>query len=447
MKYSIYILLIVGIISVGRSQSQNTTFIGNVNNYPAVGYNDCWGYTAPNGNEYALLGVINGTSIIDVTNPQAIQEIDFIPGPSSIWKDIKTYQHYAYVVTEQIGGMQILDLSFLPDSVHLTTVYTGFQASHNIFIDDINGLLYAEGSFTDPVRILSLDNAELPVPVSTFGIECHDMFVRDTLAFIAEGGQGSIGIYSVADPFQPSLVQRLIIPAGGYAHNVWTNPTNTLMATTEETAGKTIKFWDISDLNNISLLGEYLGGSNLAHNVFLLGNYAYISHYESGLKIVDFSDPTLPLEAGYYDTYPQGEGPNFNGAWGAYPYSSNGMIFISDRESGLTIVTFDSPAVAIPDPAETVPTQFSLEQNFPNPFNPSTQIVYQLPEQSQAKLQIYNILGQEIRTLVNSTQSAGRHEVTWNGRNNWGIQVPAGIYVYRLQTEKFTELKKMVLTK
>jgi len=185
----------------------------------------------------------------------------------------------------------------------------------------------------------------------------------------------------------------------------------------------------------------------LAHNVFLLGNYAYISHYESGLKIVDITDPTTPVEAGYYDTYPQGEGPNFNGAWGAYPYTQNGMIFISDRDNGLTIVTFDSPAVAISDPTETVPTLFALEQNYPNPFNPSTQIVYQLAELGQTKLQIYNILGQEIQTLVNATQPAGRYEVTWNGRNSQGIQVPAGIYIYRLQTDAFTEMKKMILTK
>lgn len=447
MKNLKYILILAGMISSGLSQTSNTTFIANINDYPAIGYNDCWGYSAPNGNEYALLGVRNGTSIIDVTNPQNIVEKDFIPGPNSTWKDIKTFQHYAYVVTEQLAGMQILDLSFLPDSVQLASVYTGFQSSHNIFIDTINGLLYTEGNFSEPVRVLSLDNPLQPVQISSFGIECHDMFVRDTLAFIAEGTQGSIGIYSVSDPFQPQLVQRLYIPAGGYAHNVWTNTSNTLMATTEETPGKTVKFWDISDLNNISLLGEYLGGSSLAHNVFLLGHYAYISHYESGLKIVDISDPTSPVEAGFYDTYPQGEGPNFNGAWGTYPYTENGMIFISDFTSGLTIVTFDTQAVGITEPEQTVPGEFSLEQNFPNPFNPSTSITYQLPKMTHIKLQVFNVLGQEIRTLVNTIQGAGRYEVTWNGRNTQGISVPAGIYIYRLQSAEFSEIKKMVFTK
>jgi len=219
------------------------------------------------------------------------------------------------------------------------------------------------------------------------------------------------------------------------------------MATTEETPGKTVKFWDISDLNNISLLGEYLGGSNLAHNVFLLGHYAYISHYESGLKIIDISNPTMPVEAGFYDTYPQGEGPNFNGAWGVYPYSKNGLIFISDFDAGLTIVTFDTAAVTISNPTEAIPTVFALEQNYPNPFNPSTRIAYQLPELTQTKLQIFNVMGQEVRTLVNTTQSPGSYEVSWNGRNNQGIQVPAGIYIYRLQTDGFSEMKKMVFTK
>jgi len=447
MKNLKYILILFGMYFLGLSQTSNTTFIANINDYPAIGYNDCWGYSAPNGKEYALLGVRNGTSIIDVTDPQNIMEKDFIPGPNSTWKDIKTYQHYAYVVTEQLGGMQILDLSFLPDSVQLAAVYTGFQSSHNIFIDTVNGLLYTEGNFTEPVRVLSLDNPIQPVQISSFGIECHDMFVRDTLAFIAEGTQSSVGIYSVADPFQPVLVQRLNIPAGGYAHNVWTNTTNTLMATTEETPGKTVKFWDISDLSNISLLGEYLGGSSLAHNVFLLGNYAYISHYESGLKIVDISDPNSPVEAGFYDTYPQGEGPNFNGAWGTYPYTKNGMIFISDFTSGLTVVTFDSPTVAIPLSKATQPANFVLEQNYPNPFNPNTRISYQLPEMTRVKLQIFNVLGQEIRTLVSKVQTPGIYEVNWDGRNNQGLTVPAGIYLYRLQTDSFSEMKKMILTK
>ena len=119
-KYIFSVFLFVCVFA-GIAQTQSFNYIANFNNYPAVGYNDVWGYTDGDGQgrEYALLGVIDGTSIIDLSDLQNISEVDFIPGPTSTWKDIKTYQSYAYVVTENPSGMQILDLSFLPDSVVL----------------------------------------------------------------------------------------------------------------------------------------------------------------------------------------------------------------------------------------------------------------------------------------------------------------------------------------
>ena len=111
-KYMLFTLLLV---SMGMTQNQQVSFIANINDYPTVGYNDVWGYTMGDGfgQEFALLGVINGTSVVDVSDPQNIQEVGFIPGSSSTWKDIKTYQSYAYVVTETPSSMQIIDLSFL----------------------------------------------------------------------------------------------------------------------------------------------------------------------------------------------------------------------------------------------------------------------------------------------------------------------------------------------
>ena len=99
--------------------SPNVPLLVQVNQYPGVGYNDCWGYTAPDGREYALLGVRNGTSIIDITDTENVYEVTFIPSATSTWKDIKTYQHYAYTVTEAAGGLQIIDLSNLPASAEL----------------------------------------------------------------------------------------------------------------------------------------------------------------------------------------------------------------------------------------------------------------------------------------------------------------------------------------
>jgi len=93
------------------------------------------------------------------------------------------------------------------------------------------------------------------------------------------------------------------------------------------------------------------------------------------------------------------------------------------------------------------PKTFELSQNYPNPFNPATQIHYQLPQAVQVSLTIYNMLGQEVRKLVNAQQPAGYHTAIWDGRDNAGRPVPTGIYHYRLQAGSFTMTKKMLMAK
>ncbi len=88
---------------------------------------------------------------------------------------------------------------------------------------------------------------------------------------------------------------------------------------------------------------------------------------------------------------------------------------------------------------------FALMNNFPNPFNPSTVIRYQLSASSNVSLKIYNLLGQEMRTLVSSRQNAGWHTVQWDARDNYGKQAASGVYLYRLTAGNFSETKKMIL--
>jgi len=98
---------------------------------------------------------------------------------------------------------------------------------------------------------------------------------------------------------------------------------------------------------------------------------------------------------------------------------------------------------------EQLPTQYDLGQNYPNPFNPETNISYQLPEAAQVTIRIYNLLGQNIRTLVSANQSAGKYTETWDGKDNRGRDVSSGIYVYRLnaisKNQTFTRAKKLML--
>ena len=97
--------------------------------------------------------------------------------------------------------------------------------------------------------------------------------------------------------------------------------------------------------------------------------------------------------------------------------------------------------------SEGIPTEFALHENYPNPFNPTTQIRFDLPEMGNVTLSIYNMLGQKVKTFNMQSAPAGYHALTWNATNDLGAPVAAGVYLYQLQTEGFVQTKKMVLLK
>ena len=113
-------------------------------------------------------------------------------------------------------------------------------------------------------------------------------------------------------------------------------------------------------------------------------------------------------------------------------------------QSGVTSVENETP----------VPLRFELHQNFPNPFNPSTTIMFEVPWQSRVTIAVYNLLGQRVATLVNDEKPSGRYSLMWNGRNDDGAPVATGIYFYRIHAESlsgqkqtFVETRKMILVK
>ena len=106
------------------------------------------------------------------------------------------------------------------------------------------------------------------------------------------------------------------------------------------------------------------------------------------------------------------------------------------------VITVTSPVSVDDNNEELFPTEYSLEQNFPNPFNPSTTINFSVPEASFVSLKIFNVLGEEVETLVAKDLNAGNYKYGWNA-----LGLPSGIYFYKLQTDNFTETKKMILLK
>lgn len=91
--------------------------------------------------------------------------------------------------------------------------------------------------------------------------------------------------------------------------------------------------------------------------------------------------------------------------------------------------------------------QFKLNQNFPNPFNPTTIINFSLEKESAVSIDIYNVTGEKVKTLINGIEKAGSHSIEWNGTDNFGNKLPTGVYFYRLNAKDFSETKKLIILK
>jgi choice-of-anchor B domain-containing protein len=337
------VALALAVAPAGAQGVYNMTLLSNVDVHPAV--NDCWGYSAPDGTELAIYGYNTGTAFVDATVPGSPSIVLDLPGPSSGWRDIKTYQHYAYVVTEGGGagtGLQIVDLTDPSLPVHIGT-YTGagFTTAHNLWIDTATGIAYACGA-AGGMHILSLANPESPVEIDFFTpYYIHDLYVAGGKAY---GGAISIGALAIIDVAVPSSPVTLATHfyANASTHNAWPNLAGTHCITTDEGGSNRLKVWDITNLSNIRFESEYVPSTESAtvHNALLRNDMAFMSHYKAGVRVVDLTDPAAPVEVGYYDTFPT-NGTAFEGCWGVYCFRDDDVVYASDRSTGLYILRFD----------------------------------------------------------------------------------------------------------
>jgi hypothetical protein len=118
---------------------------------------------------------------------------------------------------------------------------------------------------------------------------------------------------------------------------------------------------------------------------------------------------------------------------------------LADVAASTLGLTVDEPADEKPAKASTLPTEYGLSQNYPNPFNPQTTIQFAVPEASQVRIDVMNVLGQRIAVLSDQAMAAGFHMVQWNGRTINGEKPSSGMYFCRLQTKSFSKTIKMML--
>jgi flagellar hook assembly protein FlgD len=152
------------------------------------------------------------------------------------------------------------------------------------------------------------------------------------------------------------------------------------------------------------------------------------------------------LPAGEYKIFATGElGAAFFG--GANEQTATSVTVGNGQNVSNIEVSLPDTPTSVDESSNQIPTRFALEPNYPNPFNPETSIKYQLPARTLVILRIYNALGQEVRTLVDGLQDAGSYATQWDGKDNKGRPLSAGIYLMRLEAGEFTMTRKMAMVK
>jgi choice-of-anchor B domain-containing protein len=329
----------------------NISFASQLEYADSINLSGCWGYTADDGGEYALVGTTHGTSIVNITNPATSVELFFIGGPISTWREARTWNHHAYITTEGGGGLLIIDLTDLPASID-TISFTGtvdhpLTTAHTIFIDEY-GVAYLFGynvltGATEGAYMVDL-NADPKHPeylgelTSTY---IHDGYARNDTLWAACINEGNIQVFDVSDKSNPVLL-GLQPTSANAAHNCWLSDDAKYLFTTDEIWTGFISSFDVTDVTDIKQLDVIKHGdkdSTIAHNTYYLNGYLVSSHYSEGLTIHDASKPDNLVEIAHYDTSPFGPEAFFEGAWGVYPYLPSGNIIISDIGDGLVVLT------------------------------------------------------------------------------------------------------------
>ena len=308
-----------------------------------------YGYTSPDGRRFALTGVSDGLSIVEVTDPRNPRRVAHIPGAASQWREVRTYRNYVYVTTEARVGMDIVDMANPSQPRKVGTFSETFSSAHSLWIDTDRGLLYAHGTRSTSgvatgMRVLSLEpDPGNPREVGSFNdFYIHDSYGRGNVLYAAAINGGFLALLDVADPARIREITRFNT-GGRFTHNAWLTNDGRYLFTTDEVPGRPLEGWDLRDPFAPRKVTEFIAApGSIPHNVLIDGNRMVVSHYTEGVQLLDITNPEQPQRLGFYDTYPGATG-GFNGAWGAYIFPGSNLIVVSDINGGLFVVQYTGP--------------------------------------------------------------------------------------------------------
>ncbi|MGD8494578.1 MAG: choice-of-anchor B family protein [Gemmatimonadales bacterium] len=352
-----------------------------------VNLNDIWGWTDPEtGHEWALVGRMDGTTFVDVTNPQNPVIVANLPmtkgARANAWRDIKTYKNHAYIVADGAGphGMQIYDLTQLRDlapgpdgpvTVEETAHYDNVASVHNIVINPETGYAYAVGAGQGGetcgggLHMIDIRDPENPQFAGCFSDTSTGRqktgYTHDAQCVVYNGpdqdyqgheiclgsNETALSIADVTDKSNPVAISMATYPNVGYTHQGWFDEDQRyfyLDDELDEMQGlvdhtRTL-VWDLTDLDEPVLVKEHMGTqSTIDHNLYVKGNFMYQSNYTSGLRVLDITDRENPEETAYFDTTPYDDNEaQFAGSWSNYPYFESGTIVVTSISDGLFVL-------------------------------------------------------------------------------------------------------------
>jgi len=338
--------------------------------------NDIWGWTHPTGKEYAIVGTETGTSFVDISNPTQPCVLGFLKThtTASLWRDIKVYNNYAFIVSEARGhGMQIFNLNQLinyPCSSSIrpfqaTAHYSQFGSAHNLVINEDTGFAYSVGSTTcnSGLHVVNIQNPLQPTFSGCFG---NDGYVHDAQCIVYNGpdsryvgkeicfcyNEDSLTIVDVTNKNTMTMISRKEYQGSQYTHQGWLLPNRKYLLLNDEldelenaVHNTRTMLWDVQDLRNPILTDSYYNVETVIdHNLYTKGNRVFLSNYCGGLRIYDTTAAAnggKMKEIAYFDVAPDCSTTEFFGSWSSYPYFPSGNIVVNSIERGLFVVKFN----------------------------------------------------------------------------------------------------------
>jgi len=350
--------------------------------FNTTGANDSWGWTDPlDGKEYVLMGLENGTAFIDISDPVNPVYLGKLPTHTgaTVWRDIKVYNNYAFVVSEAGGhGLQVFDLTRLRNVNNPPVTFTedahlgSFGGAHNIAINEDTGFAYVVGADTygGGAHFINIQNPLNPVDAGGYGTDgyIHDAqivvyngpdsdYTGREIMISSNGYEQVVAFVDVTDKNNPQGISTIAYPNSGYTHQGWLTEDQRYALIGDEFDEsdwgfntRTVVF-DVTDLDNPQPHTEFYGTTPaIDHNGYVVANKYYLANYSAGFREINISDIANGnmAETGYFDTFTANNNANYSGVWNVYPFFGSGNIQINDRSEGFFLVKSSAPDTVDP---------------------------------------------------------------------------------------------------